>query len=285
VTFTAPGANASVRGTINVSANASDNVAVAHVDFYDGATLIGTDSSAPYSVSWTTSVDGPHTLTTTAYDTAGLSSSDARTVAVDNTPPTATVTSPGGGTVSGTIAITADSSDPAPGSGVDSVQFLIDGNVVTNDTSAPYSTSWNTATATNGPHAIAVRATDRAGNVATSPSVQVIVNNVAPVVVMSVTHLTGSGQVGFFSWTSWVDVSVADQNGQPVAGATVTFAVSGGTTTTRACTTAANGTCSTINSKVSLSTNKKNVTYTTTNVARTGATWDGARWAVTLRLR
>ena len=195
------------------------------------------------------------------------------------------MTSPGGGTVSGTVSLTADSSDPAPGSGVASVQFLVDGNVVATDTTAPYSTSWNTATTTNGPHTIAVRATDGAGNVTTSPAVQVTVNNVAPVVVMSITSLTGNGQVGFSSWTSWVDVSVADQNGQPVAGATVTFAVSGGTTTTRSCTTAANGTCSTINSKVSLSKNKKSVTYTTTNVAQAGATWDGARWAVTLRLR
>jgi crotonobetainyl-CoA:carnitine CoA-transferase CaiB-like acyl-CoA transferase len=106
---------------------------------------------------------------------------------------------------------------------------------------------------------------------------------------------TGQGQkvecslletaVGFSSWTSWVDVSVADQNGQPVAGATVTFAVSGGTTTTRSCTTAANGTCSTVDSKVSMSKSKKSVTYTTINLAKAGATWDGARWAVTLQLR
>jgi hypothetical protein len=285
VTFAAPGANAAVRGTVTVTANASDNVAVARVDFYDGATLIGTDSSAPYAVSWTTDVDGPHTLTATAFDTIGLSSSDTRTVAVDNTPPTAAVTSPGTGTVSGTIPITADASDPTPGTGVASVQFLVDGNVVATDTSAPYSTSWNSATTTNGPHAIAVRATDGAGNAATSAAVQVTVDNVAPAVVLHITSLTGTGQVGFFSWTSWVTVSIADQNSQPIAGATVTFAVSGGTTTPRSCTTAANGTCSTSNSKVNLSTSKTSVTYTTTNVARAGATWDGVRWAVTLRLR
>jgi hypothetical protein len=27
------------------------------------------------------------------------------------------------------------------------------------------------------------------------------------------------------------------------------------------------------------------VTYTTTNVTKAGGTWDGVRWAVTLRLR
>ena len=285
IAFTGPDNNATVRGTVNVSANANDNVSVAHVDFYDGATIIGSDTSAPYSVSWTTSVDGPHTLTATAYDTAGLSSSDTRVVAVDNTAPTAAVTSPVGGTVSGTISVFADSSDPAVGSGVVSVQFLVDDNVLATDTSAPYSTSWNTATTTNGPHAIAVRATDGAGNVTTSLAVQVTVDNAVPTIVMSVTGLTGNGQVGVSSWTSWVDVRVADQNGQPVGGAAVAFVVSGGTSTTRSCTTDANGACSTVNSKVSLPKGKKSVTYTTTNVTKAGATWDGARWAVTLRLR
>ena len=140
-----------------MSANAGDNVAVDHVDFYNGSTLIGTDSSSPYSVSWTTTVDGPHTLTATAYDTSGNSASDTRAVSVDNTPPTATVTSPLGGTVSGTVTVTADSSDPPPGSGVMSVQFLVDGNVVATDATVPYSASWNTATTPNGPHTIAVR--------------------------------------------------------------------------------------------------------------------------------
>ena len=66
---------------------------------------------------------------------------------------------------------------------------------------------------------------------------------------MSITSLNATGQASFSSWSSWVDVRIADQNGTPVAGATVTFAVSGGTTATRSCTTAANGTCSTVNAR------------------------------------
>ena len=234
-------------------------------------------------MSWTTAGDGAHTLTATAVDTSGLSAGDTRTVTVDNTPPAVTVTSPAGGSVSGTVAMTATSSDP--GSGVASVQFLVDGNAVATDTSAPYSATWNTTTATNGPHTITARATDGAGNTATSTSVSVAVNNGTPTVQMTITRLTGSGEVGWFSWTSWANVTVADQNGHPVSGAVVTFAVSGGTTTTRSCTTGTNGTCSTSNNKVTLSTSKPNVTYTTTNVTKTGTTWDGGRWAVTLRLR
>ena len=70
-------------------------------------------------------------------------------------------------------------------------------------------------------------------------------------------------------------MNVADQNGNPIAGATVTFGVTGGATTTRSCTTSSSGTCSTSNTKVSVSNNKSSVTYTTTNVAKAGATWDG----------
>src|SRR5262249_26272579 len=162
----------------------------------------------------------------------------------------ATVTSPSSGTVSGTVSITADSSDPPPGTGVTSVQFLVDGNVLATDTSAPYATNWDTTGITNGAHTIAVRATDGAGNATTPAPVSVTVDNVAPSVVVHVTQLTGNGSVGISKWSCWVDVSVADQNGQPMAGATVTLGVSGGTTTTRSCTTGADGTCSTVGAKV-----------------------------------
>ena len=35
-----------------MQASASDNVGVTQVVFYDGATVLGTDTTAPYSVSW-----------------------------------------------------------------------------------------------------------------------------------------------------------------------------------------------------------------------------------------
>ena len=73
--------------------------------------------------------------------------------------------------------------------------------------------------------------------------------------------------------------------GTRVAGATVTFAVTGGATATRSCTTSASGSCSTSGNKVTVPNSKSSVTYTTTNVAKTGATWDGGGWAVTIRKR
>ena len=56
-----------------VQANASDNVGVSQVVFYDGGSVIGTATSAPYSVSWNLigAAKGTHTLTARAYDAAG----------------------------------------------------------------------------------------------------------------------------------------------------------------------------------------------------------------------
>jgi hypothetical protein len=58
------------------------------------------------------------------------------------------------------------------------VQFLLDGAPLgAEDTTAPYSATWDTATAANGSHALTARARDGAGNIATSATVSVTVSN------------------------------------------------------------------------------------------------------------
>ena len=77
-----------VSGTTQVSANASDNVAVASVQFYlDGKALGAPVTKPPYSISWDTSEasDAEHTLTATATDTSGnVGASAPVTVTVQN---------------------------------------------------------------------------------------------------------------------------------------------------------------------------------------------------------
>jgi len=91
VSIAAPAGGTTVRGTINVTANASDNVGVAGVQFrVDGANLGGEDTAAPYQVSWNTATasNGSHTLTAVARDAAGNSrTSSGVTVTVDNAAP------------------------------------------------------------------------------------------------------------------------------------------------------------------------------------------------------
>jgi hypothetical protein len=97
----------------------------------------------------------------------------------DTTPPTVSITSPtSGATVSGTITVRATASDNR---GVAGVQFRVDGaDGGAEDTTAPYSISWDTTTVSNGSHPITAVARDAAGNRSTSAPVTVTVSNVPP---------------------------------------------------------------------------------------------------------
>jgi hypothetical protein len=75
ISMTAPAAGALLSGLATVSAAASDQVAVAGVQFLlDGASLGAELTNSPYSMTWdtTTAVGGPHTLSARARNTAGL---------------------------------------------------------------------------------------------------------------------------------------------------------------------------------------------------------------------
>ncbi len=87
VSLTSPGAGASLSGTVTISADASDDVSVASVSFYQNGNLITTDTSAPYGVNWDTSAvsNGSYSLTARAVDTgSNQTTSSAVSVSVSN---------------------------------------------------------------------------------------------------------------------------------------------------------------------------------------------------------
>ena len=94
----------------------------------------------------------------------------------DGTPPTVSLSTPSSGsTVSGQVPITASASDNV---GVAGVRFFADGVLIGGeDTTAPYSASWNTSSAADGAHTLTAVARDAAGNTATSAAVTVTVSN------------------------------------------------------------------------------------------------------------
>jgi poly(hydroxyalkanoate) depolymerase family esterase len=93
---------------------------------------------------------------------------------LDGVAPTATITAPANGAnASGNVTVSADANDNI---GIDRVEFLLDGALLGTDASAPYGLVWNSATATNGAHALAARAVDLAGNTGTSAAVNVTVS-------------------------------------------------------------------------------------------------------------
>lgn len=94
----------------------------------------------------------------------------------DTTAPSVTITAPANGaTLAGVITVSATAADDTAVAGV---QFLLDGMPYgSEDTTAPYSTSWDTNTAATGSHTLAAIARDSAGNTTTSSAVSVTVNN------------------------------------------------------------------------------------------------------------
>lgn len=87
VSLTQPSNGATLSGNAALAASASDNVGVSRVDFLAGATVVGTDSTSPYSISWDTATasNGAASLTAKAYDAAGNSATSAAVnVTVDN---------------------------------------------------------------------------------------------------------------------------------------------------------------------------------------------------------
>jgi hypothetical protein len=94
----------------------------------------------------------------------------------DTTAPTVSLTAPAAGaTVSGVVAVSANAADNIAVAGV---QFKLDGaNLGVEDTTSPYSLSWDSATISNGAHTLTAVARDAAGNTTTAAAVAVTTSN------------------------------------------------------------------------------------------------------------
>ncbi len=171
VTLTDPVANAVVRQSVSLAANASDNVALDRVEFFVNGTLVGSDYTAPYNVIWNsaTSPDGPVTITARAVDVGfNVTDSAGRAITVDNTPPDTVINSGPSGTVNSASATFTFSSNESGASftcvldGVD-----IDGCVSPQTFNDLF----------NGSHTFQVTATDVAGNIDPTPATRTWIAN------------------------------------------------------------------------------------------------------------
>ncbi|HLL00997.1 MAG TPA: S8 family serine peptidase [Myxococcaceae bacterium] len=84
---TSPASGATVTGSVALAAEAADNVGVTRVTFFVNGAPVGTDSSAPYELSWNTTLggNGSHAIVAKAYDAGGnVGVSAAVTVSVNN---------------------------------------------------------------------------------------------------------------------------------------------------------------------------------------------------------
>lgn len=100
------------------------------------------------------------------------------TVPADTTAPTSSISSPSSGsTVSGGVSVNVSASDNI---GVAKVDLYVDGALFATDTTSAYSFFWDTTAASNANHSLVAKAYDSAGNIGTSSTVTVAVNNVLP---------------------------------------------------------------------------------------------------------
>lgn len=117
--------------------------------------------------------------------------------------PTVSLTAPSSASVNRTVTLGATAT---AGAGVNRVEFLVDGNLIASDTSAPYSIDWDTSGVADGSHALTARVVDSASTAVTSSAATVTVLN-SPVIDVEVSAAevfprtnsaaTGTGQLTF----------------------------------------------------------------------------------------
>jgi hypothetical protein len=147
VSLTAPlnGAQFNAGANISLTATAADSDGtISKVEFYNGTTLLGTDTSSPYQHTITGAAAGTYTLKAVAFDNKSAQTSSAvATVTVkpvtDNIPPMVSIQSPLNGAeyiMGNNVAITANATD-SDGT-IAKVEFYNGALLLGSDTTFPY---------------------------------------------------------------------------------------------------------------------------------------------------
>jgi parallel beta-helix repeat protein len=174
VSIAAPTNNAvyaALAGSIPISATVAPDGSM--VQFFAGATSLGIDTDAPYSMAWSNVPAGNYPLTAVAVDYAGRSVTSGVVNIIVDVPPVVTLTNPvdhailaPGSNVS--LAAAASDSD-----GIKQLQFFQGTTSLGIDTNAPYSVTWSNLSP--GVYALTAVAVDALGLAHTSSVVTVFV--------------------------------------------------------------------------------------------------------------
>ncbi len=195
------------------------------VELFDGTTSVGT-TTANNTGNWTYTIssalsDGTHNIAAKATDVAGNvgSLSNALGITIDTVAPTVSAPDLAAASDSGnsnTDNITNDTTPTFSGTAEagSTVKILVDGNEKGSETAAGGSYNITTSTLSEGVHSVTAKATDVAGNDATSSAVSITIDTTAPSLTVpadiSVGATSASGAVVTYtaSATDSVDGSV-----------------------------------------------------------------------------
>jgi hypothetical protein len=205
VAVTAPANGATVLGTaVSVTATATDNLAVAGVQFLlDGANLGAEDTAAPYAVTWdtTTATSGTHVLTARARDTSGNTQTSAPvTVNVDNQATTGSVVINGGAAATNSTAATLTLSATDAQGAVAQMRFSNTGTSYSTAEAYATSKAW-TLTTGAGVKTVYVQFRDAAGNWSAAFTDTIVLDTTAPT-ISAVTATGISASAATITWTT-----------------------------------------------------------------------------------
>gem|GEM_PF-855831 len=179
IALTSPlsGSTYSAPATISLAASVTANGhTITIVQFYNGTTLLGEDTSAPYAFTLSNASAGNFNLTARViYDTSSTLSSSTVNVSVTNPPPTVALASPVSGTsYTAPANISLAASVTTNGHTITKVQFYNSATLLGEASSSPYAFSWSNVSAGN--FSLTARAVYDAGSTVDSSPVTVGVN-------------------------------------------------------------------------------------------------------------
>ena len=181
-----PPAGLTVSGDVQIIVSANDNRAMKEVALSINGTYVTTIEQPPFFYIWDTSVeqeDAEHTISVVLIDLAGNEAPlNPISVVVDNiapadiNPPTVIIMSPvAGQELSGTIDIEVIAND---NTGINYIEYYIDGQSYSVDSIPPYIQEWDTETAEDDmEHIVAAVGYDNEGNSTLATPIAVYVDN------------------------------------------------------------------------------------------------------------
>ncbi len=168
--------------TIELTANATDDGSVTQVEFFNGNSSLGIDTTSPYSINWDNAAVGEYTITAVATDNDGVSTTSSAInvsiIAVSNSL-SVSITSPNAGTVftqGNAISITANAS--TTNGNITLVEFFDGTTKLGEDTTAPYGITWSSGSLGN--HSLTAKATNTNNDTVTSTAVNISITDGTP---------------------------------------------------------------------------------------------------------